>query len=123
MTQSPDDRRYTPSHEWVEGDSPVTIGITRYAADQLGDIMFLTLPEVGDEIVAGTVCAEIDSVKTVGEVLAPVSGTVVEVNTVAMDDTSLVNSDPFGAGWLLRVDAAAPEGLLDAAGYDATVSG
>lgn len=123
MTQSPDDRRYTPSHEWVQGEHPVTVGITRYAADQLGDIMFLTLPEVGDEITAGTVCAEIDSVKTVGEVLAPVSGTVVEVNAVAMEETSLVNSDPFGAGWLFRVDAAAPTALLDAAAYDATVSG
>ena len=123
MTQSPDDRRYTPSHEWVEGDGTLTIGITRYAADQLGDIMFLTLPEVGDEIVAGTVCAEIDSVKTGGEGLAPVSGAVVEVNTVAMDDTSLVNSDPFGAGWLFRVAAPAPEGLLDAAAYDANISG
>lgn len=121
MTQSPADRHYTTTHEWAQGESPVTVGITRWAADQLGDIMFLTLPEVGDEVTAGAVCAEIDSVKTVGEVLSPVTGTVVDVNTVALDDTTLVNSDPFGAGWLFRVDAAAPDGLLDAAAYDASL--
>ena len=119
MSQSPADRHYTATHEWAQGAFPVTVGITRWAADQLGDIMFLTLPEIGETVTAGTVCAEIDSVKTVGEVVAPVTGEVVEVNTVAQDDTALVNSDPFGAGWLFRVAAPAPEGLMDAAAYDA----
>nr|WP_208382699.1 glycine cleavage system protein GcvH [Microbacterium ulmi] len=112
--------KYTAEHEWVAVDGDVaTVGITDYAADKLGDVVFVDLPGIDSGVTAGQVCGEIESTKSVGELYAPLTGDVVAVNEAAVDDPSLVNSDPFGDGWLvkLRVSAADVEGLLDRAAY------
>lgn len=118
--------KYTEEHEWIalEGDV-ATVGITDYAADKLGDVVFVELPAVGSDVTAATVVGEIESTKSVGELYAPLTGEVVEINEAAVDDPSLVNSDPFGDGWLvkLRVDAGAVDGLLDRAAYVALTGG
>jgi glycine cleavage system H protein len=95
---------YTADHEWVlvDGDT-ATVGITAYAADQLGDVVFIELPEVGGSLTSGTVVGEIESTKSVGELFAPVNGTVTEVNDAVVANPELVNSDPFGEGWLIKV--------------------
>ena len=96
--------KYTAEHEWVALDGDVaTVGITDYAADKLGDVVFVELPAVGSPVTAATVVGEIESTKSVGELYAPVSGEVVEVNDAVVDDPSLVNADPFGAGWLVKI--------------------
>lgn len=105
MSTIPDHLRYTTEHEWVTSEAPVTVGITAVAADALGDIVFLELPAVGTAVIAGGVCGEIESTKSVSELYSPVTGTVVEVNEGAMSDPGVVNSDPYGAGWLIKVDA------------------
>ena len=96
--------KYTADHEWVlvDGDT-ATVGITAYAADQLGDVVFIELPEVGGSLTSGTVVGEIESTKSVGELFAPVDGTVTEVNDAVVASPELVNSDPFGDGWLIKV--------------------
>ncbi|MCC2030577.1 glycine cleavage system protein GcvH [Microbacterium allomyrinae] len=118
--------KYTAEHEWValEGDI-ATVGITDYAADKLGDVVFVELPDAGSAVIAATVVGEIESTKSVGELYAPLTGEVVEANDAVVDDPALVNSDPFGAGWLikLRVDAAAVAELLDRDGYVALTGG
>lgn len=111
--------QYTAEHEWVDDASPTTVGITAVAADALGDIVFLELPAVGTAIEAGAVIGEIESTKSVSELFSPVSGTVVEINQGAVDDPAVVNSDPYGAGWLLRVDVSATGALLSAEEYAA----
>ena len=103
MSHIPDHLRYTTEHEWVTDEEPVTIGITAVAAEALGDIVFLELPAVGTAVIAGGVCGEIESTKSVSELYSPVNGTVVEVNEGAMSDPAVVNSDPYGAGWLVKV--------------------
>jgi glycine cleavage system H protein len=108
------DLKYTAEHEWllVEGDV-ATVGITAYAADKLGDVVFVELPEAGSDVAAGRVVGEIESTKSVGELFAPVDGTVTEVNDAVVDAPELVNSDPFGDGWLIKVRfSALPDGLL-----------
>lgn len=116
---------YTPEHEWVtDPDSPTArVGVTDYAANSLGDVVFLDLPEVGDEIEAGAECGEIESTKSVSSLFAPVGGTVTAVNQEAIDAPELVNQDPYGRGWLFEV---APNGqvgqLLDAAAYNDLVA-
>ena len=97
--------QYTAEHEWVlvEG-SVATVGITAYAADKLGDIVYVDLPKAGATIAEGTVVGEIESTKSVGELFAPVNGTVVESNEAVSSSPELVNSDPFGEGWLLKVE-------------------
>ncbi|MEQ1737987.1 MAG: glycine cleavage system protein GcvH [Rhodoglobus sp.] len=97
--------KYTAEHEWllVEG-SVATIGITAYAAEKLGDIVFVDLPKVGASVAEGKVVGEIESTKSVGELFAPVDGTVVESNDAAVATPELLNSDPFGAGWLIKVE-------------------
>lgn len=112
MSSIPSDLRYTAEHEWVREGTPVTVGITQNAADALGDLVFIELPEVGDAVTAGAVCGEVESTKSVSEVFSPVTGTVVEVNDGAVADPSLVNSDPYGEGWLLRVEVTEPSALL-----------
>ncbi|MBO0979314.1 glycine cleavage system protein GcvH [Microbacterium sp. SD291] len=104
--------KYTEEHEWiaVDGDS-VTVGITDYAAEKLGDVVFVELPAVGTAVTAGAVVGEVESTKSVGEIYAPVTGTVVEVNDAVVDDPSLVNAEPFEGGWLIKVSVA--EGALD----------
>ncbi len=116
----PEDLKYTEEHEWVRTgeDGTSRIGITDYAQDQLGDIVFVELPEVDDEVEAGAVIAEVESTKSVGEVYAPFGGTVTAVNDDVRDRPELVNQDPYGAGWLVELrPAGEPEGLLDAAAY------
>jgi glycine cleavage system H protein len=97
--------QYTAEHEWilVEG-STATIGITAYAAEKLGDVVFVDLPAVGSSVVEGKVVGEIESTKSVGELFAPVNGTVVEANDAVVASPELVNTDPFGEGWLIRVE-------------------
>lgn len=104
MTEIPDNLRYTAEHEWIDDGSPATVGITATAADALGDIVYLELPEPGSEVVAGAVIGEVESTKSVSELFSPVTGTVTEVNQAAVDDPSVVNGDPFGAGWLFKVE-------------------
>jgi len=96
--------QYTAEHEWilVEGDT-ATVGITAYAAEKLGDVVFVDLPKAGSTVASGTVVGEIESTKSVGELFAPVDGVVAEANDAVEADPSLVNSDPFGAGWLIKV--------------------
>ncbi|WES65011.1 glycine cleavage system protein GcvH [Microbacter sp. GSS18] len=112
--------KYTGEHEWIalDGDT-ATVGITDYAADKLGDVVFVDLPAAGTAVTAGEVCGEIESTKSVGELYAPLTGEVVEANDAADADPSLVNSDPFGAGWLIKitVDPAAVADLMDRAAY------
>ncbi|WP_456844920.1 glycine cleavage system protein GcvH [Cellulomonas sp. P5_C6] len=114
---------YTVEHEWLDDGAPATVGITGIAADALGDIVYLELPAVGEEIIAGAVVGEIESTKSVSELYSPVSGTVVEVNQAAVDDPSVVNSDPFGEGWLLKVDVTSTGPLLTAEEYTAQNAG
>ncbi|WP_345803116.1 glycine cleavage system protein GcvH [Microbacterium sp. AZCO] len=121
-----DSLKYTEEHEWIALDGDVaTVGITDFAADKLGDVVFVDLPGVDSGVTAGQVCGEIESTKSVGELYAPLTGDVVAINDAVVDDPSLVNSDPFGDGWLvkLRVDASALDGLLDRAAYVALTEG
>ncbi len=118
------DRRYTSEHEWalMEGDNRVRVGITDYAQDALGDVVFVELPEVGTEFAAGDGMAEVESTKSVADVYAPVTGKVVEANGALEQSPELVNSDPYGDGWFVVIEAsdvAALDGLLDADGYRA----
>jgi glycine cleavage system H protein len=114
--------QYTEEHEWVlvDGDT-VTIGITDFAAEKLGDIVFVELPAAGTAITEGTVVGEIESTKSVGELFAPVNGEVVEANQAVVDSPELVNSDPFGEGWLLKITAPELPKLLSHAEYRALV--
>ncbi|RYV51860.1 glycine cleavage system protein GcvH [Pengzhenrongella frigida] len=123
MSTFPDDRQYTVEHEWLAEGDPATFGITDTASEALGDIVYLELPTVGSEIVAGTVCGEIESTKSVSELFSPVSGTVVQVNQAAIDDPALVNSDPYGDGWLVRVTVTETGALISAAEYQAQNAG
>ena len=120
-------RFYTDEHEWidVDGDS-ACVGITDYAQSQLGDIVFVDLPEAGVRVAKGGDAAVVESVKAASDVYAPVSGTVIEGNAALSDDPGLVNSDPEGAGWFFRLtldDAAELDGLMDVAAYKAFVAG
>ena len=110
--------QYTAEHEWVDSAGDIaTVGITAYAADRLGDIVFVELPAVGDDIEAGAVIGELESTKSVGELFCPITGTVIEVNEAVAANPELVNSDPLGNGWLLRIRVAEPPHLLDHAAY------
>ena len=114
------DLQYTAEHEWVlvEG-SVATVGITAYAAEKLGDIVFVDLPKVGSTVAEGKVVGEIESTKSVGELFAPVNGTVVEANEAVSASPELVNSDPFGEGWLIKVEFAELPALLTHEQYTA----
>ena len=123
---TPDHLLYAPSHEWLrrDGEKPgeATIGITDFAQDQLGDVVYLDLPATGTHLSAGEACGEIESTKTVSEFYAPVGGEVIATNTELEDTPELVNESPYDEGWLIRVriaDDAALEDLLDAAAYRA----
>jgi glycine cleavage system H protein len=122
--QIPEDLRYTENHEWirVESDGAVTVGISEYAQDALGDIVYVDLPDVGRSVEAGESIAEVESTKSVNDVYAPISGVVATVNEPLMDAPELVNSDPFGAGWFVTItpaDGEALEALMDAVAYTA----
>jgi len=114
--------QYTAEHEWVlvEGDT-ATIGITAYAAEKLGDVVFVELPAVGSDVASGTVVGEIESTKSVGELFAPVNGTVTEINDAVVGSPELVNSDPFGEGWLIKVSVTELPSFLSYAEYSALV--
>ena len=116
----PEGRRYTATHEWVEeADGGVRVGITAHAQDQLGDVIFLELPEVGTSLKAGDKFGAVESVKAASDLYAPVGGTVVAVNTALTDAPEKVNSDPYGEGWMLRLDGVEEGGveLMDEAAY------
>ena len=128
MSLYPEDLKYTSEHEWVripgEHDGSVRIGITHFAQDALGDIVYVSLPEVGATVSAGGTCGELESTKSVSDVYAPVTGEVVAVNSGLDATPELVNDDPYGGGWLFEVVPASPDevgGLLDAAAYEATL--
>ncbi|AIY17939.1 glycine cleavage system protein GcvH [Pimelobacter simplex] len=117
---NPTNLRYTAEHEWLALDGELArVGVTAFAADALGDVVYVDLPQVGATITAGESCGELESTKSVSDLYAPVTGEVVEVNEAVDADPSLVNSDPFGAGWLFVVKVAETGELLDAAAYDA----
>ena len=121
----PDDLKYTTEHEWIRlADDTAEVGITDYAQEQLGDIVYVSLPEAGTEVEAGTSIGELESTKSVSDIFAPVSGTIAEANPALDDAPEVVNSDPYGAGWLVRItvaDSSAMDSLLDADGYRAHV--
>ena len=121
MAANPPDRRYTTEHEWIKSEGEhYVVGITAFAQDQLGDIVYVELPKVGDQIEAGKAFGVIESVKTASDLYAPVSGEVVEVNAELVDQPQNVNDDPYERGWMLKVrasDTAAIEELLTAEQY------
>ncbi|MBD2297835.1 glycine cleavage system protein GcvH [Nostoc sp. FACHB-87] len=127
MSQYPDDLKYQDSHEYVRLDGDIaTIGITEFAARELGEIVFVELPEIGQLFAKGDELGTIESVKAVGEVFSPVTGTVVEINPVVADDPELLNDDPYGEGWLLKIRVDDPSELddaLTASQYSALVEG
>ena len=126
MSNIPNELRYAASHEWVrpEGDGVYTVGISEHAQDLLGDMVFVELPDVGDEVSAGDDVAVAESVKAASDVYTPITGEVVAVNEELEDSPELVNSDPYGDGWMFKVkasDASEFDALLDAEGYENTL--
>ncbi|MDO4609648.1 glycine cleavage system protein GcvH [Corynebacterium sp.] len=123
MTALPADYLYSADHEWVdssdvnEGDV-VRVGITHIAAEALGEIVYVELPEVGDETVAGEPSGEVESTKTVSDIYAPVSGEIVAVNEALADDAGVINTDPYGDGWIYQVRVTEVGDLMDAAAYE-----
>jgi glycine cleavage system H protein len=119
---APEELKYTAEHEWVlvEGDA-ATVGITAYAAEKLGDVVFVELPAVGSDVAEGAVVGEIESTKSVGELFAPVNGTVAAANQAVVDAPELVNSDPYGDGWLIKVTFTQLPQLLSYPEYTALV--
>lgn len=120
--QTPEDIHYTDEHEWIKvvGDNRIRIGITDYAQDQLGDVVYVELPEVGKEVAKDDLVAEIESTKSVGEVYAPFAGSIAVINETVASSPELVNSSPYDDGWLIEIDmkeSFAAEGLFDAAAY------
>lgn len=117
----PDDLRYSTEHEWVSVDGVrARVGITDYAQDALGDVVYVDLPAIGLALIAGSTCAEVESTKSVSEIYAPISGVVVEINETLVDTPERINQEPYGAGWIFAVeiaDATELDGLLDAAAY------
>lgn len=110
---TPEDLKYTEEHEWVarKASTSVRVGITEYAQDQLGDVVYVQLPEVGQQIDAGGAVGEVESTKSVSEIFAPVSGTITAINEALNDQPELINSDPYGEGWMFEIELDDPEGL------------
>jgi glycine cleavage system H protein len=123
MSLVPDGLKYTKDHEWTKIEGAVaTIGVTDHAQRELGDIVFVELPKVGANVSAGQSFGTIEAVKTVAELYAPVSGTVEAVNTALAADAGVINQDPYGKGWIIKVKiSGSQEGLLDAAAYQALI--
>ena len=119
----PKDLKYDREHEWVRLDGDVaTIGISHFAQDQLGEVVYVDLPSVGDTLAAGDSFGEVESVKSVSELFCPVTGEIVEVNDALSDAPEVVNEDPYGEGWMIKVklaDTSEVDGLMDADGYEA----
>lgn len=127
-TDNPENLRYTREHEWLRvDDGPVRVGITAYAQEALGDIVFVTLPEVGAEVRAGEPLGEVESTKSVSDIYAPISGTITARNEQLDARPELVNTDPYGDGWMVEIQpagaSAATDSLLDAAAYAELVAG
>lgn len=125
----PDDRRYSSDHEWIrrEGDTAVvTVGITDFAQDSLGDVVFVEIPDVGGSVKAADTVTEVESTKSVSDIYAPVDGTITAVNDSLDDQPELLNSDPYGDGWICSIEMSDPsqyDALLDAAGYRSLTEG
>jgi len=124
---NPEDLKYTPEHEWVKdlGNDVVRVGITDFAQDSLGDIVYVDLPEVGTEVEAGAPMGELESTKSVSDLFAPLDGTVVTINEALSSTPELCNSDPYGEGWIVELqvtDQTQLDGLLSATDYQATVA-
>jgi glycine cleavage system H protein len=119
MSSVPEDLRYTQEHEWIASTTGVTkVGITDFAQEALGDIVYVQLPTLGSKVVAGAVCGEVESTKSVSEIYAPVGGVITSINEQLNSKPELINSDPYVAGWLFKVDIdGTPTGLLSAAEY------
>jgi glycine cleavage system H protein len=125
--QHPADLRYTSDHEWVRvaDGGRVRIGVTAFAQNALGDVVYVSLPAVGDLVTAGDACGEVESTKSVSDVYAPLDGTVTAVNDALDSSPELINSDPYGEGWMFELeiaDAGAVELLMDSAAYEASLS-
>ena len=124
MSDIPSDLRYTAEHEWIQdrGEGVVRVGITAYAAEALGDVVYISLPAVGDAVTAGESCGEVESTKSVSDLYAPADGEIVAVNDTLEAAPETVNTDPYGAGWIYDLKPTDPEvvdGMLDAQGYQA----
>ena len=124
---APKEYKYTPEHEWIcpESENKGKVGLADYAQSQLGDIVFLDLPAPGTQVEQGKKMGEIESVKAVSDIFAPVSGQVLEINQTAIDEPGLVNKDPYGAGWLVRLELSKPselDALMDSDKYDRFVA-
>ena len=119
MSSIPEDLKYTKEHEWVSASANIyTMGITDFAQNALGDIVYVQLPKVGESLTAGKVCGEVESTKSVSEIFAAVSGVVTEINSALSQTPELLHSDPYGQGWLVKIEVASePADLLDASGY------
>ena len=123
---NPQQLRYSKEHEWLSAaeDGVSTVGITEHAANALGDVVYVQLPEVGDTVTAGETCGELESTKSVSDLYSPVTGEITEVNEDVVNDPSLVNSEPFEGGWLFKVRVSEkPADLLSADEYDAHIAG
>lgn len=122
---TPAELKYLATHEWIrEGDGEFTVGITEYAQDQLGDVVFVELPAVGDSVTAGAAVSVIESVKTASDIYAPSDGEITAVNEALDEEPDLINTSPYGEGWLFRIRPSDPtvlDGMLDAAGYQKAV--
>ena len=124
MSNVPDDRRYTKEHEWAKEDGGrIVVGITDFAQDQLGDVVFVGLPEAGADVEAGKPLGEVESTKSVSDVYSPISGKVLEKNGQVESNPELINSDPYGEGWLVAIegDAGVLDGLMTAADYQTLI--
>lgn len=121
MAEYPEDLRYTTDHEWVRpgNESVVRVGVTEYATEQLGDIVYVQLPEVGDSVSAGDACGELESTKSTSDLLAPVSGVVTAVNEVLNESPETINADAYGDGWLFEIEVGADEDFADLLDADA----
>ncbi len=123
----PDELKYSKDHEWIRlSGSIARVGITDYAQDALGDVVFVQLPESGKEVLAGQSCSEVESTKSVSDIYVPVSGLISNVNTQLSDSPNLINSDPYGDGWIMEIevsDLSSVADLLDAAAYKMFIEG
>ena len=127
MSEIPSDLQYTAEHEWVRrtGEDTVRVGITAFAQEALGDVVYVSAPSIGDAVTAGDSCGEVESTKSVSDLYSPLSGEVVAVNDALDATPELVNSDPYGDGWIFEVrvsDPATIEGLMDATAYEGQLS-
>ena len=116
--ETPDDLLYTNSHEWIDDrEDTLRIGITDFAQDELGDVVFVELPAEGDSLESGAACAVVESIKAVSDIYTPVSGTVTATNEAILDQSELLNTDPYGDGWLFEIDGQVPDDALGADDY------